>query len=571
MYIESVPNRNSPPAILLRESWREGKKTGKRTLSNLSDWPMDKIEALRQLLRGEKLVPLDEAFAIKRSLPHGHVAAVMGTIRNLGLERMIAAKRSRERDVVVALVAERLLHPGSKLASTRTWKSSTLADQLGVVDADVDEVYSALDWLLKRQKRIENKLASRLLSEGGVALYDLSSSSYYGRKCPLARLGKNRDGKKGVACIAYGLLTDRGGRPVSIGVYPGNTGDPATVVDQVGKLKGRFKLSRVVLVGDRGMLTETQIDNLRKYPGVGWISALRSSQIRALVDSGTLQMSLFDEKNLAEISSPDHPDERLVACFNPLLADERRRKRKDLLQATEDCLGRLAAEVRRRTKKPLLKDEIGVNVGKVINRYKVAKHFKLTIEDGHLSWQRREDAIARESALDGIYVIRTSEPEKRLPAEDAVRGYKRLTLVEKAFLCLKSIDLRVRPIWLRREDHVRAHLFLCMLAYYVEWHMRQALAQLLFHDEELEEARNHRDPVAPAKPSAAAKKKKITRQTDDGMPLNSFSDLLTELSTLCRNHCQMKSIDDSPTFALLTEPTPLQNRALDLLGVKLGL
>jgi hypothetical protein len=567
MYIEKVPNRNSPPAILLRESWREGKKTRKRTIANLSDWPDDKIEAFRRLLRGEKLVPIDEAVAIKRSLPHGHVAAVLGTIRKLGLDRVIAAKRSRERDLVVALVAERILHPGSKLASTRTWKSSTLADELGVADADVDEVYSALDWLLRRQKRIEVKLASQLLSEGGVALYDLSSSSYYGRKCSLARLGKNRDGKKGVACIAYGLLTDRGGRPVSIDVYPGNTGDPATVVDQVGKLKDRFKLSRVVLVGDRGMLTETQIENLRKYPGVGWISALRSSQIRALVDSGALQMSLFDEKNLAEISSPDHPDERLVACYNPLLADERRRTREDLLQATEESLIRIAAEVRRRTRTPLLKDEIGVKVGKVINRYKVGKHFKLTIEDDHLSWQRREDAIARESALDGIYVIRTSEPEERLPADDAVRGYKRLTLVEKAFLCLKSIDLRARPIWLRREDHVRAHLFLCMLAYYVEWHMRQALAPLLFHDEELEEARDHRDPVAPATPSASAKRKKLTRQTDDGLPLNSFSNLLTELSTLCRNDCQMKTDHDSPTFAMLTEPTPLQKRAFDLLGL----
>jgi hypothetical protein len=567
MYIETVPNRNSPPAVLLRESWREGKTTRKRTLANLSDWPKEKIEAFRRLLHGDTLVPVDEAFAIKRSWPHGHVAAVLGTIRKLGLHRVIASKRSRERDLVVALVAERILHPGSKLASTRTWGSSTLAKDLGVAGADVDEVYSALDWLLRRQTRIEAKLASRLLSEGGVALYDLSSSSYYGRKCPLARLGNNRDGKKGVACIAYGLLTDQDGCPVSIEVYPGNTGDPVTVVDQVDKLKGRFKLSRVVLVGDRGMLTETQIENLRKYPGVGWISALRSCQIKALVDGGALQMSLFDEKNLAEISSADYPDERLVACYNPLLADERRRTREDLLQATEDSLIRIAAEVRRRTKTPLLKDEIGVKVGKVINRYKVGKHFRLTIEDNHLSWQRREAAIARESALDGIYVIRTSEPEERFSAEDTVRGYKRLTLVEKAFLCLKSIDLRARPIWLRLEDHVRAHFFLCMLAYFVEWHMRRALAPLLFHDEELEQARDDRDPVAPAKPSESAKKKKLTRQTDDGLPLNSFSDLLKELATLCRNDCQMKSDDDGPTFAMLTEPTPLQQRAFDLLGV----
>ena len=567
MYIEKVPNRNSPPAILLRESWREGKKTCKRTLANLSHWPKGKIETLRRLLRDEKLVPMGEAFVIKRSLPHGHVRAVLGGLRKLGLDRVIGSKRSRERDLVVALVVERLLHPGSKLATTRTWKASTLAEDLAVGDADVEEVYSALEWLLARQKRIEAKLAARHLCEGGVALYDLSSSSYYGRMCPLARRGKNRDGKKGVACIAYGLLTDRHGRPVSIDVYPGNTGDPSTVVGQVEKLKDRFKLLRVVLVGDRGMLTETQIGNLRKHPGVGWISALRSSRIRALVEGGVLQMSLFDEKNLAEISSPDYPDERLVACFNPLLAEERRRKRDDLLQATEDCLSTIAAEVRRRTKTPLLKDEIGVKVGKVINRYKVGKHFKLTIEDSHLSWERREEAIARESALDGIYVIRTSEPEGRLAAEDAVRGYKRLTLVESAFRSLKSLDLRVRPIWLRREDHVRAHFLLCMLAYYVEWHMRQTLAPLLFHDEELEEARDHRDPVAPAKPSASAKDKKLSRQTSDGLPLNSFSSLLTDLSTLCRNNCQMKSDGDGTTFDLLTEPTPLQTRALELLEV----
>ena len=567
MYIERVPNRNSPPAILLRESWREGKKTCKRTLANLSHWPKGKIETLRRLLRDEKLVPMGEAFVIKRSLPHGHVRAVLGGLRKLGLDRVIGSKRSRERDLVVALVVERLLHPGSKLATTRTWKASTLAEDLAVGDADVEEVYSALEWLLARQKRIEAKLAARHLCEGGVALYDLSSSSYYGRMCPLARRGKNRDGKKGVACIAYGLLTDRHGRPVSIDVYPGNTGDPSTVVGQVEKLKDRFKLLRVVLVGDRGMLTETQIGNLRKHPGVGWISALRSSRIRALVEGGVLQMSLFDEKNLAEISSPDYPDERLVACFNPLLAEERRRKRDDLLQATEDCLSTIAAEVRRRTKTPLLKDEIGVKVGKVINRYKVGKHFKLTIEDSHLSWERREEAIARESALDGIYVIRTSEPEGRLAAEDAVRGYKRLTLVESAFRSLKSLDLRVRPIWLRREDHVRAHFLLCMLAYYVEWHMRQTLAPLLFHDEELEEARDHRDPVAPAKPSASAKDKKLSRQTSDGLPLNSFSSLLTDLSTLCRNNCQMKSDGDGTTFDLLTEPTPLQTRALELLEV----
>jgi len=418
-----------------------------------------------------------------------------------------------------------------------------------IEDAEVDEVYASLVWLLKRQRRIENKLAGRRLAEGALALYDLSSSSYYGRKCALARRGKNRDGKKGVPCIAYGLLTDSEGRPVSIDVYPGNTGDLSTVTDQVHKLRRRFKIERVVLVGDRGMLTDIQIDKLRLHPGLGWISALRSNHLSTLVEGGSLQMSLFDETNLAEISSPDFPDERLVACFNPLLAAERSRKREELLQATEQALGRIAREAARRTKTPLTSQEIGVKVGKVANRYKMAKHIKLDIQDGSLSWERKEVSIRREAALDGIYVIRTSEPEEGLGAEDTVRDYKRLTMVERAFRCLKGMDLRVRPIWLRLEDHVRAHLFLCMLAFYVELHMRKAWAPLLFHDGELEEDRNHRDPVAPAKPSESAKKKKLTRATEDGsFPLHSFSTLLTDLATLSRNTCAMKNDPSGATL-----------------------
>ncbi len=566
MYIDEIPNRNSPPAILIRESYRENGKGKKRTIANISQLPRDQIELLRRVLRGDKLVSPDELFTIKRTKPHGHALAVLGTIRKLGMEQLIASKRSRERDLVVALIVERLLHPDSKLAATRTWKTSTVAEDLGVEDAEVDEVYASLAWLLKSQRRIENKLAKRHMAEGGLALYDLSSSSYYGRKCDLAKRGKNRDGKKGLPCIAYGLLTDSDGRPVSVDVYPGNTGDPSTVPDQVRKLRERFKIDRIVLVGDRGMLTDTQISNLRQYPGLGWISALRSNHLSALVEGGSLQISLFDETNLAEISSPAFPGERLVACFNSRLAAERSRKREDLLQATERVLGKIAREVARRTKTPLSGQQIGVKVGKVINRFKMAKHIKLDIQDGSFSWERKEVSIKRENELDGIYVIRTSESKEDLGAEDTVRTYKRLTLVERAFRCLKGVDLRVRPIWLRLEHHVRAHIFLCMLAYYVELHMRKAWAPLLFHDEELDESRKHRDPVAPAVPSESAKRKKLNRETVDGrLPLHSFSTLLTELATLSRNTCAMKNDPTRATFTQLSEATPLQQRALDLL------
>jgi len=567
MYIDIVPNRNSPPAILLRESYRKDGQVRKRTLSNLSHWPPEKVERLRQLLRGEALVTADALFSIERSLPCGHVRAVLGTMKNLGLDSLIASRPSRMRRIVLALIAERILNPGSKLASTRTWRDSTLAEELDVADVKVDEVYAALDWILKRQRRIENKLASRHLSEGGIALYDLSSSSYFGRSCPLARLGKNRDGLHGVPWISYGLLTGGRGFPVSISVYPGNTGDPATVPDQAKKLSDRFKLSKVVLVGDRGMLTQTQLRTLKKYPGIGWISALRSSSIRSLVEGGALQMSLFDETNLAEISSDDYPGERLIACFNPLLAQERRRTRYELLDATEKELERIAREVGRRKRKLLMKDEIGVRVGRVINRYKVAKHFQIKIEDNHLSWQRRSESIQREAALDGIYVIRTSEPKAALSPQDAVRTYKRLALVERAFRCLKGVDLKVRPIWVRTEDHVRAHFFLCMLAYYVEVAMRKALAPLLFEDERLDEDRLTRDPVAPTQPSASAKQKKSSKTTNDGLPLQSFSTLLHHLATLQRHRCRMKTDPSSPAFSKETEPTPLQTRAFKLLHV----
>jgi transposase len=567
MYIEQVPNRNSRPAILLREGWREGKKTCKRTIANLTHWPEEKVEALRLLLKGEPMVSAREAFVVERTVPHGHVEAVLGTIKRLGLDSIIYAKRCRERDLVIAMIAERLIRPCSKLATTRFWHTTTLAQELKVSDADEDDLYTAMDWLLARQGQIEKKLAARHLVEESLVLYDVTSSYYEGRRCPLACFGHDRDGKKGTVIIVYGLLTDQEGRPVAVEVYPGNTGDPSTVPDQVEKLRTRFGLDHVVLVGDRGMLTQTQIDTLKEYPGLGWISALRSRAIRTLVNGGSLQMSLFDETDLAEIHAPEFSDERLVACYNPLLAEQRREKREKLLAATEKVLERIAMEVARRTKTPLDKAEIGKKVGKVLNRYKVGKHFAVMIEDGAFSFSRNQEAIRRESALDGIYVIRTSEPRERISAEDTVRNYKRLEQVERAIRCMKGIDLLVRPIHHRTEDHVRAHIFLCMLAYYVEYCMRKALAPLLFEDEELDERRMKRDPVKPAHPSASAKRKKTARLTAEGFEIHSFQTLLAELATRSRNRCRITSDPTGTSFYQLSEPTPLQKRAFGLLGL----
>jgi hypothetical protein len=567
MYIESVPNRSSPPAILLREGWRDGKKTHKRTLANLSDWPPHKVDLFRRLLRDEMLVSPAALFDTERTLPHGHVEAVLGTIRKIGLETVIAAKRSRERDLVVAMIAERLLHPCSKLATTRLWHTTTLAEELGVADADEDDLYAAMDWLLARQDRIEQKLAARHLTDGAVVLYDVSSSYYEGRTCPLARFGHDRDGHTGRPIIVYGVLTDRDGRPVAVSVYPGNTADPTTVRDQVDLLRTRFGLVRLVLVGDRGMLTQPQIDMLKTAPGLGWITALTSVAIRKLVTQGALQLSLFDHQHLAEISSPDFPGERLMACYNPVLAQERSRKRQALLEATEQGLTKLARDVARRTKKPLAASVIGLKAGKMLERHKVGKHYQLTIGEGTFQWIRRDEAIAAEAKLDGIYVIRTSEPAERFSAADTVRTYKSLSQVERAFRCLKGIDVLVRPIRHRTEARVPAHIFLCVLAYYVEWHMRRALAPLLFEDDDLPAARPRRDPVLPAQPSASAKAKKATHTTPDGLPVHSFESLIAELASRARNTYRLKSDDSKLTFKQVPAPTPIQRRAYELLGL----
>lgn len=568
MYVETVPNRNSRPAILLREGWREGKQVRKRTLANLSDWPPHKIDALRRLLGNEPLVSPKDLFSTVRSVPHGHVAAVLGTIRTLGLETLIASKRTRARDLVIAMIVDRLIHHSSKLGTTRLWKTTTLAEELSVEDADVDELYDALDWLLARQAKIERGLAKQHLQEGALVLYDVSSSYYYGAHCSLAQYGHDRDGKKGLPIIVWGLMTDAEGRPVAVEVYPGNTGDPTTVPDQVEKLREQFGLSRVVLVGDRGLLTATKIETLKQHPGLGWISALKSPQIRDLIDRGALQLSLVDQTNLAEIHAPEYPGERLVACFNPLLAEERSRKREALLRATEKELARIAREVQRRTRTPLKKEAIGLKVGRVIDHYKMAKHLALEIEDGRFAWKRQQEAIQREAQLDGIYVIRTSEAAQTLSAPDTVRSYKSLSHAERAFRCLKGLDVRIRPIRHRTDEHVPAHILLCTLAYYVEWHMRKAWAPLLFEDDELDEDRKTRDPVAPAKPSAAARRKKARRVTPDGLEVQSFETMLAVLGTRCRNTCRVRTDrSDAPTFQQITEPTALQAKAMALLGL----
>lgn len=566
MYIETVPNRHSPPAILLREGWREGSRTRKRTLANLSHWPQQKIETFRRLLQDEPLVSPQDLFSTQKTLPHGHVEAILMAVRKLSLDSTLSAKRCRERDLVVAMIAARLLHPCSKLATTREWHTTTLAEELAVTDATEEDLYRAMDWLLERQSRIEKKLAARHLSEDCLVLYDVSSSYYEGHTCRLARYGHDRDGKKGLPIIVYGVMTDGEGRPIAIEVYPGNTGDSTTVADQVEKLRDRFQLSRVVLVGDRGMLTQPQIDKMKLRPGLGWITALTSVAVRGLVESGALQLSLLDEANLAEITSPDYPGERLMVCHNPLLEEERGRKRRELLEATEKALTKISKEVERRTKKPLKEAEIALKVGKVLGRYKMGKHFLYAIGEGKFQCSRREHSIQEEAQLDGIYVIRTSESAQHLSAADTVRSYKSLAQVERAFRTLKGVDLLIRPIRHRTEDRVPAHIFLCLLAYYVEWHLRRAWAPLLFEDEQLAQERRRRDPILPASGSPSAQEKKLTRQTAEGFPVHSFETLMAELASRARVTYTLKSDAAAPSIQQVPEPTPLQAKAYTLLG-----
>jgi transposase len=649
MYIATIPNRGSPPAILLREGYREGGKVKTRTLANLSKLPPEALTVLRQVLQGDPLVKASDAFEAIASPHHGHVQAVLVAMERLGFRKLIAARPSPERDLVVAMVAARILEPDSKLATTRWWHITTLPATLGVADADEDDLYAAMDWLLERQDRIEIKLAGRHLDDDGLALYDLSSSYFEGITCPLAALGHNRDGKKGKLQVNYGLLTNPRGIPVSVSVFPGNTGDPKTLLPQVERVRKRFGIERFVLVGDRGMITEKQVGVLREIEGVDWIAALRPEAIQKLVTSRAVQMGFFDERNLFELTHPDFPGERLVACRNPALAKRRTQKRKRLLEATvqelekvrrmvgqgrllgKDAIGlrvgqvldkykvgkhytldirddgfdfhvdpeEIAAELARQCKNPELasrrldkckshiaaiavqlemvrqriergrlhgSDAIGVRVGKVLNKYKVGKHFTLRIDDNRFEFQIDEKKVAAEAALDGIYVIRTSLEPQRMSADDTVRSYKSLTHVERAFRSFKTIDLKVRPIRHHLEHRVRAHIFLCMLAYYVQWHMIEAWRPLLFADED-QDAKTRRDPVAPAQRSEGALRKVNSKTLDDGSQAHSFASLLKLLSGIVRNLCRVPGAGpDDPTFEVLTTPDAKQQRAYDLLG-----
>ena len=570
MYVESVPNRNSPPAILLRESSRVDGKVVKRTLANLSAWPTAQLDALRRVLKGDSLVSPSDAFQIPRSAPHGHVAATLGTLRRLGLQPILSRSPCSERDIVVAMIVARILEPSSKLATTRGLHPETATSSLAAVlglDHAIEEtqLYFALDWLLERQQSIENALAKRHLSEGSLVLYDVSSTYFEGRHCPLAFFGHSRDERSGNPQIVFGLLTDSEGCPVAVEVFEGNTGDPKTVAPQVNKIRQRFQLKQVVLVGDRGMLTSARIrEDLKPQEGLLWISALKSIQIQQLVQGGVLQLSLFDQQDLAEIQHPSYQGERLIACRNPLLAEERRRKRNELLQATEKQLNKIV-EATKRKKKPLRgRKEIGLAVGKILGRYKMGKHFSLSIEDQGFRCERKQDNIEREAALDGIYVIRTSVPADVLSSEKVVGNYKRLSDVERAFRSLKSVDLKIRPIHHHLADRVRAHVFLCMLSYYVEWHMRQALAPILFDDDDPQAAEAARQSmVSPAERSPKAKSKDLLKRTEDGMPVHSFQTLLKDLATLTRNEVRV----GEQTLQMLATPTPVQQRALQLLQV----
>lgn len=577
MHVEVVPNRNSKPAILLRESYREDGKVKKKTLANLSKWPADQIESLRRVLRGEQLVSFEDAFEIERSLPHGHVAAVLGALKKLDLPRILGSKRSKERDLVIAMVVARVLNPGSKLATMRGLSdesaSSTLGEILEVGDRSVDDLYSAMDWLLTRQGSIENELAKTHMREGTLALYDLTSTYFEGDKCPLAKKGHSRDGKNGKLQITIGLLCAENGCPVAIEVFEGNMSDPMTVGAQIKKLRDRFGLKHVVLVGDRGMLTEARLrEDVRPVEGLDWITALRSSSIRKLMNDGTIERSLFDEKDLAEISHhPDYPGERLIVCRNPALAQKRAYTRQDLLKATERELAKITAATTR-AKNPLRdKGQIGKRVGKLLNKYKVGKHFDLEIEEGTFNFQVNAERVAAEARLDGFYVVRTSVPAEALDAEEAVAAYKSLSAVERAFRCIKTVDLKVRPIHHWLEERVRSHVFLCMLAYYVEWHMRDALAPILFEDEDKEAAQTDRSSiVAPAERSKSAQRKDARKTTEDGLPLHSFQTLLSDLATITKNRVRY-AVENGPTMSRISTPTPLQQKALDLLGVSLML
>lgn len=563
MHIHIVPNRGSTPTILLRESYREGKKVKKRTLANLSHLPMAQVALIRAVLSGADLQVAGSGFVVTRSQAHGHVDAVAAMMQRLGLPALISGKPCRERDIVLALIASRILAPHTKLATTRWWHSTTVVDAFGVADVDEQDCYAAMDWLLARQDRIQKKLAARHLTEGGLVLYDLSSSYFEGHTCPLAKRGYSRDGRQGTLQVEYGLMTDSRGCPVAISVHEGNVADPTTLMPEIQRLKQDFGIEQFVMVGDRGMISQKAIGAIRAQDGIDWITALKGVSIRALVEDKTLQPDLFDERNLLEFSHPDYPGEHLVACRNPELQKLRGHKREDLLVATEESLRKI--QIRVEAGRLTGRDHIGLKVGQIVNRYKMAKHFTLDIQDTTFSFARKTEAITAEAALDGIYIIRTSVGAERMDAATCVRHYKSLAQVERAFRSMKTLDLKIRPIHHRLADRVKAHLFLCMLSYYVEWHMRAAWRELLFADED-QNAKETRDPVAPAERSAEAKAKVARRHHEDGIPIHSFPTLLAHLATIVCNTCRTSAEDDAPTFTVTTQPTPLQQRAMDLIA-----
>ena len=577
MHVDRIPNRTSPPAYLLRESYRDGSKVRKRTLANITHWPLAKIEALRRLLRDE-LPGGDQELSLLRSLPHGHVAAALGMLRKLGLDRILSQggrQPRREVTLCIAMMVARLIDPASKLATARGLADETatcsLGQVLGLGAVDEQELYETLDWLVGQQERIERALARRHLEHGTLVLYDVTSTYFEGRACPLAKRGYSRDGKRHKLQIVFGLMCTAEGCPVAVEVFEGNVGDPSTLAGQISKVKQRFGLKHVVLIGDRGMITEARINETVKPAGLNFITALRAPAIRSLAEAGTIQLSLFDERDLAEISSPDYPGERLVACRNPLLADERARKRRELLDATEQELLEVQARVRR-AKRPLRgQDKIALAVGAVVNHYKVAKHFAVTITDHDLTFEREAEQIDAEALLDGIYVLRTDLGPAMLDASATVRAYKDLATVERAFRSLKTVDLEVRPIHHRRAQRVRAHVLLCMLAYYLEWHMRKALKSILFDDHDKVAAEAARASiVAKAGRSDAADRKAATKRTHDDLPVHSFRSLLADLATVTRNTMAMtKSLDAA--FVLYPKLTPAQDRAFQLLGVPVKL
>jgi hypothetical protein len=579
MHVDCIPNRTSPPAYLLRETYREDGKVKKRTLANITHWPVGKIEALRRLLR-DQLPGGDQAHGLTllRSLPHGHVAAGLGVLRKLGLDHILSQggrQPAREVALCIAMMVARLIDPASKLATARLLDGATANCSLGAVlglgAVDERALYGALDWLLGQQERIETALARRHLRNGTLVLYDVTSTYFEGRTCPLAKFGYNRDGKSGKLQIVLGLLCTTAGCPVAVEVFEGNVGDPSTLASQIDKLKKRFSLERVVLIGDRGMITQARLVETVAPAGLDWITALRAPAVRGLVEAAAIQLSLFDQRDLAEITAPDYPGERLVVCRNPLLAEERARKRRELLEATEKKLIGIQTRVRRANKPLRGKDKIGLAVGRVINHYKVAKHFALTVTDDDVTFPRKAAQIEAEAALDGIYVLRTNLKPETLDATSTVKSYKQLAEVERAFRSLKTVDIEVRPIHHRRSHRVRAHVFLCMLAYHLEWHMRQALKPILFDDHDKAAAAAARTSiVAKAKRSMAGERKALTKRTDDGLPVHSFRSLLGDLATVTRNTMAMADQPDA-TFTLYPQLTPVQARAFQLLDVAVNL